>query len=575
MRGMRERVAHYIRVSTEEQRQGWSPDDQIHQLARESERLGEEVVEVIRLDEGYSGADPDRPGLRRMLELAEAGEVDVIRATKRDRLFRSRLYRLLMDQDLEEFGVRLEALNDIGLRVGDGLLDDFAEWEREQITERTMAGKAQKARSGKVVAGPYPVHGFRFSQDRDYYEVDEATMASVRRVFSLIASGETVSGTARKLQREGFPAPRGKVWLRAAIREIVFDDAYRSHSRAEIEQMVSEQVATSLTEESYGVWHFGRRKSVKTRRGRRVRERPKEEWIAVPIPDAGIPLEQVEAARASLSRNERNPKSTAAGREWELSGGVLRCGGCGRAMIAVASSTYHALKSGERKRYVQYTYRCNTAHLSGPEACPVRPRRSFAAGKVERAVWKVVRDAMLDPESLVAALEKTKPRKEDRRRLEAITERLAELERRRDGLVDLAADGDISRQELREKLPPLDAQISALKSDAEALRKEREKLAVVQEDFRLMLSRRKAQAPGVLDSLDAKGRWELYRDLDLKVIANPDRTLTLTWLAGLDLGTIRRKGGGYSARTIGCTPNIRFRVTLSASGEVVGGIRVA
>jgi hypothetical protein len=31
---------------------------------------------------------------------------------KRDRFFRSRLYRLLMGKDLEEHGVHLEALND-------------------------------------------------------------------------------------------------------------------------------------------------------------------------------------------------------------------------------------------------------------------------------------------------------------------------------------------------------------------------------------------------------------------------------------------------------------------------------
>lgn len=47
------------------------------------------------VDDGHSGADPHRPGLRRVMELAESGAIDVVLAKKRNRLFRSRLYRLL------------------------------------------------------------------------------------------------------------------------------------------------------------------------------------------------------------------------------------------------------------------------------------------------------------------------------------------------------------------------------------------------------------------------------------------------------------------------------------------------
>jgi len=98
------------------------------------------VAEVVR-DEGFSGASPDRPGIARVMEIAEAGGADAVLETKRDRFFRSRLYRLLLERDLKEHGVELVARNDVGHRLGDGLLDDFAEWEREQITARTMAGK--------------------------------------------------------------------------------------------------------------------------------------------------------------------------------------------------------------------------------------------------------------------------------------------------------------------------------------------------------------------------------------------------------------------------------------------------
>ena len=80
--------------------------EQLHTLNLHSSSRGDEVVEEI-VDEGYSGASAQRPGLARVMELAESGEVDVVRALKRDRLFRSRLYRLLTERDLEEFGVKL------------------------------------------------------------------------------------------------------------------------------------------------------------------------------------------------------------------------------------------------------------------------------------------------------------------------------------------------------------------------------------------------------------------------------------------------------------------------------------
>ena len=94
----------YIRVGTDEQaKRGYSVPDQLRELRRYADAEGHEVVEEA-IDDGYSGASPDRPGLHRVMELAESGGVDLILATKRDRLFRSRLWRLTMERDLEDFG---------------------------------------------------------------------------------------------------------------------------------------------------------------------------------------------------------------------------------------------------------------------------------------------------------------------------------------------------------------------------------------------------------------------------------------------------------------------------------------
>ena len=144
------RAILYARVSTEEQMKGYSIPDQLREFRAYAAREGYVVVEEA-VDDGHSGADPHRPGLRRVMELAESGTIDAVLAKKRNRLFRSRLYRLLWDQDLGELGVKLIALDDTGNRFGDAMQDEFAEWEREEIARRTQDGLLEKCRSGLII----------------------------------------------------------------------------------------------------------------------------------------------------------------------------------------------------------------------------------------------------------------------------------------------------------------------------------------------------------------------------------------------------------------------------------------
>src|SRR5215203_2590401 len=87
------------------------------------------------------------------------------------------------------------------------------------------------------------------------------------------------------------------------------------------------------------IWWFNRR-GVETyyedeRKRRRFWENPREEWVAVPVPDAGVPRERAEGARRRVLNNRAH--SNAGRRFWELSGGVLFCP-CGRRMAAHTSN---------------------------------------------------------------------------------------------------------------------------------------------------------------------------------------------------------------------------------------------
>src|SRR5918993_2185318 len=145
------RVVLYTRVSTDEQaNSGYSLEDQLDKLEAHAGQQGWEIVDRIT-DDGYSGTDPNRPGLLKVIRLAQEGKIDVALATKRDRFYRSRLLRLATDEDLKEHGVRLITLDDTGHMVADSVLDSFAEHERTFIRDRLMGGKKKKARGGEVV----------------------------------------------------------------------------------------------------------------------------------------------------------------------------------------------------------------------------------------------------------------------------------------------------------------------------------------------------------------------------------------------------------------------------------------
>jgi site-specific DNA recombinase len=169
----------------------------------------------------------------RVRDLVAAGGVSVVLAQDRDRIAREPAYTYLLRREFEEHGCELRSLNDRGDGspegdLNDGILDQLAKFERAKTAERSRRGKLRKAREGKIICGHTPGYGFRYNETRDGYEVEPHNMAVVRRIFSLIGSaGQSLSGTARTLEREGVPSSSGnRVWAKPTIKGIVLDDAY-------------------------------------------------------------------------------------------------------------------------------------------------------------------------------------------------------------------------------------------------------------------------------------------------------------------------------------------------------------
>ncbi|MCA1717012.1 MAG: recombinase family protein, partial [Actinobacteria bacterium] len=233
----------------------------------------------------------------------------------------------------------------------DAIKDEYAEEERKVIRDRTRAGRIERARQGEVVAGVAP-YGFRFTPDRKNFEVEEGEAVVVRRVFSMAAEGVGLNGIASALTHDGVPTPRGErgakgsgdghTWSRAVLRQMILSDCYLPHTRTDLEALIAEgnldrAVLVRLDPQggAYAVWWYNReRVEVRYKDGgktRRFEDNPREAWVAVPIPDPGIPREHVQEARRRVLNNRAH--SSAGRRYWELSGGILFCP-CGRRMAA-------------------------------------------------------------------------------------------------------------------------------------------------------------------------------------------------------------------------------------------------
>jgi site-specific DNA recombinase len=296
--------------------------------------------------------------------------------------------------------------------------------------------------------------------------VDEEAMRVVRRIFSLVGSERrTLYGVKRALEREGVSTPSGlRSWHIKCIRNYLQEDVYKPHTREEIMAMVeagqiSASVAATLDpQKSYGIWWFNRRRTRRTqvselgpngertyrKKGRYV-QRPKEEWVAVPGPDAGIPREWVDASREVLNGN--SVPSSAGRRVWELSGGIIKCSECGRNMMI--HSVLAARAKGRR-----FYYRCRSRSRDGALGCS--HKKCHRAEDVERRVWNLISGLLKDPRRLKAGLEemieqeRAGLRGDPEQETKTWLEKLAEVDQERRGYLRLAAKGVLTDEELDE-----------------------------------------------------------------------------------------------------------------------------
>lgn len=158
-------AALYARVSTAEQ----DPENQLIRLRQFADAKGWVTTEYIDI---ASGGNPRRPGLDAMLADCKKRGIDVVVATKIDRLARSIVNLHHIIEELDKWGVRIvfldqpiDTTNSTG-RLMLNILGALAEFEKELIHDRTMDGLAKAAAQGR--------HGGRPKRELSDYQIKRA-----------------------------------------------------------------------------------------------------------------------------------------------------------------------------------------------------------------------------------------------------------------------------------------------------------------------------------------------------------------------------------------------------------------
>ncbi len=162
-------------------------------------------------DDGYSGANFQRPGFQAMLADIEAGKVGTVIVKDMSRLGRNYLQvGMYTEMIFPQKNVRFIAIND-GVDSAQGendfapLRNIFNEWLVRDTSKKIKAVKRSKGMSGKPITSK-PVYGYLMDEDENFI-VDEEAAPVVRQIYSLCLAGNGPTKIARMLTEQQIPTP--------------------------------------------------------------------------------------------------------------------------------------------------------------------------------------------------------------------------------------------------------------------------------------------------------------------------------------------------------------------------------
>jgi site-specific DNA recombinase len=457
-------AAIYARVSSARQKKDETIGSQTAALREHAAQARLEVpAEWIFEDEGHSGATLVRPALEALRDLAAQGCVDVVLVYSPDRLARKFAYQALLLEEFARAGVRVEFVK--GPR-GDSPEDQlliqfqgmFAEYEKAQLMERYRRGKAHRARCGSVnVLGGAPF-GYRYvSKTADsgasYEIVDHEAVIAAELFRRYTDDGASIADLTRWLTSENVPTRTGKArWDRSVVWGMLRNPAYAG---------TAVFGKTQVLQESPGLNRRARLEGRSVPRASKTVDRPREEWIEIPVP-AIVTAGTFQRAAQRLADNKRYAARNT--KVPSLLQGLAACSACGYG--------YYRTSARTTSRKIYY-YRClgsDDYRYEGGRVCGNKPVR---ADYLDTVVWDHITGLLADPALIRAEISKrlevartSDPVTSQRTRLQAA---LAKAAASITAMIEAYSEQLITIDELRARMPHLRARETNLRGQLDAV----------------------------------------------------------------------------------------------------------
>ena len=390
----------YLRVSSEEQKKKYGFASQLASINEKLiKKLGIVYKEEHIIRDAYTGMIfRERPELKRILEMADNHEFTIVIMDTLDRLGRKGLQRELYRAELRERGIRI-LTTEPGERADDDslmgemvrLLYGFkAEQERNDIVRRTLNGRKERAKEGKLIPSRVPLYGYLWGDPevggKTHYIYHPEQRPVVERMFRMVIEGFSARSIARQFTLENIPTPEGKKtpegnysWVSSTIHRLLKHPFYMgevsafrytgNHDRGYIHMVLADK-----------------KDQIKI----------SDVNVVQPIVTPEIfqkAQECMEKHKRYAPRNNKNPES-----------GLLRCGfiHCGYCNYAMSVATKY---TGEK---CYSYYRCYKSKNADNGLINCKKGISLSCYKVDNVVWDKVLTIIKDPKQVDEKLEELK-----------------------------------------------------------------------------------------------------------------------------------------------------------------------
>lgn len=470
-------TALYCRLSKDDLLKGdsYSIQNQRSMLTDYANKNGFVNTQVF-IDDGYSGANYDRPGFQEMFELMEQGQIATLVTKDLSRLGRNYIETgMYIESIFPRLGVRYIAIAD-GVdtlyNMGDDIMpfkNLFNEYHVKETSKKVRMAFQAMARRGERLASRAP-YGYKKDPDNSKkIIVDETAAAVVRHIFDLCVAGKGPSQIARQLESEQIYTPTMYVFLETGVRLTGLNEEmpYR---------WTSDTISDILQREDYiGNTVNCRYTRISYKDKKRI-ERPESEHMRVEHSHEAIIDQETWDLVQKLRANKRRPRKMEGLDKYS---GLLFCEDCGSKMYFVRGRTIKP----EMYSFVCSKYhKHNTVETCTPHTIRLGVLDTIVLAEINRAV----RYANANREQFIqAAMQKSAA--QARKELAALQSEYNTLMNRKNTLSMLfkrlyednvtgrisdeqfrflSADYNEEQADIRDKLPILEKQIAALKNQA-------------------------------------------------------------------------------------------------------------